>query len=216
MAYGSVLFDVDGTLLDTSEGILAATRRVISDEGLEMPPLSTMLSFIGPPIQDSFKRVYGCSADEADRLAARFRAYYREADYLLQARPYDGIFQVMDALRARDVRIGIATYKRQDYAEEILRHFGFDAYTPYLFGSDLEGALKKSDIIANCLAAMDVADRRDALMVGDTAHDALGAQKLGVPFLAVSFGFGFAPGHPVEGFEAVGVAATPLEILDYV
>lgn len=216
MAYQAVLFDVDGTLLDTSGGILAALQRVIEEEGLPVPPIETMRTFIGPPVQDSFQRVFGCDDVEKARLAAAFRCHYQDEGYLFQACPYEGIFELFDRLRNDGTLIGIATYKREDYARRLLGHFGFDAYTPYLFGSDIAGKLTKADIIRNCLTAMGIEDRSQALMVGDTLHDAAGASQLSVPFLAVTFGFGFEPGDTVEGYGSVGVADTPLGILAHI
>lgn len=216
MSYQAVLFDVDGTLLDTSGGILAALRHVMEDEGLPTPSSEMMRTFIGPPVQDSFQRVFGCDDAEKARLAALFRSYYQDEACLFQARPYDGVFELFDRLRESGMLIGIATYKREDYARRLLGHFGFDIYTPYMFGSDVAGTLTKADIIGNCLTAMGIEDHGQALMVGDTLHDAAGAVRLGVPFLAVTFGFGFEPGDTVEGYEAVGVVDAPLEILEHI
>ena len=140
--YKCVIFDVDGTLLDTSEGMLSAVRYTIAKFGLAPLDEATIKSFIGPPIQHSFQRVYGFADDVIADMAAVFRDRYKDKDLLL-AEAYDGIFDVLDYLRRSGMRIAIATYKREDYATRLLHAFGFDQYTDLIFGSDFEGRLKK-------------------------------------------------------------------------
>lgn len=214
MGYPVAIFDVDGTLLDTTEGIVSSVQYVIETEGLGHLDQATLRTFIGPPMQDSFSRVYGFEPKEALRLADIFRNYYKE-EALYRAVPYEGIFALCDELSSRGVRIGVATYKRQDYAQDILRHFGFDKYSSFLYGADFEGKMKKVDIIEKCLKDMGVARYSTALMIGDSSHDALGASLIGVDFLGVTYGFGFKTMQDVELYPFVGVAKAPAEILDY-
>lgn len=214
--YKAVLFDLDGTLMDTSSGILAALRKTISELNLKALGTDVLQTFIGPPVQMSFARVYGMTKKDADQVAAVFRGYYKQPDYLLQAIPYEGIFEVLDALSQKHIKIAVATYKRQDYAENLLNHAGFNKYTDVFYGADFEGKLTKSDIILKCIADCGIADHSDVLMVGDTFHDAVGAQNLNIPFLGVTYGFGFSCQEEIEKFPNAGCANTPLEILNYV
>ncbi len=213
MRYSALLFDVDGTLLDTGPGLIAAIDYTVKRENLHPLDDATIRSFIGPPIQDSFRRVYGLSTEEAWRVATVFRSFY-QGDALLMAKPYDGILDVCAELTRRNVPIAIATYKRQDYAERILKHFGFDRFTTHLFGSDFEGKLTKADIIAQAATSLGV-PHEDALMVGDTKHDAIGAEQAGMPFLGVTYGYGFATEEEARSYPCVGVIKYPMEILEY-
>lgn len=215
MSFESVVFDVDGTLLDTSEGILSSVEHVIHQEGLPLPSNRMLRTFIGPPIEDSFQRVYGLDRQEAQRLASLFRKQYQAED-LLKASPYEGIFNVLDELKKRGIKMAIATYKRQDYARTLLENFGFDQYCYPIYGSDPEGQLKKSDIIKMCFDSLGIEDVSDALMIGDTYHDAIGAYNLNTPFLAVTYGFGFEDSADVSQVESIGAANTAIEILDYI
>ena len=119
------VFDVDGTLLDTSEGVLSSVIYTIKKHNLPAIDEKTLRTFIGPPIQDSFARVYGIQGNILQELATTFRNQYKDND-LLKAVPYDGIYKVFDALIAEGIKPAIATYKRQDYATIIMNYFGFN------------------------------------------------------------------------------------------
>lgn len=212
--YKAAIFDVDGTLLDTTEGILAAVRYMISEAGLPELDRKTLLTFIGPPIQDSLVRVYQVSKDRAQELATIFRNRYKDYE-LLKAVAYEGIYDVMDELHNRGIAIAVATYKRQDYAEMILKHFHFDRYSDILYGADHENKLKKQDIIRLCMNDMGITDPSEVVMIGDSSHDAKGAQELGMDFIGVTYGFEFRTKEDVYAYPAVGYADIPGDILKY-
>lgn len=212
MKYRLAIFDLDGTLMDTSSGILMAVKDTIKEHG--MPELSEeqIRTFIGPPIQWSFEAQYGISKEEAQRMADTFRALY-STKHLLGAVPYPGIYDLLKALNDRDVKSAIATYKREDYALRLLKHYHFDDYTDIMYGGDNDGILKKRDIIQKCIDTAGVKDLKEVVMVGDTLHDSNGAKELGVDFIGVSYGFGFH-GEDAKGIESM--AGTTEEILNFV
>lgn len=209
--FKAVVFDLDGTLLDTSEGVLASVGYTVEHFGFAPLTEEKMRSFIGPPIQDSFARVYGLEGDILQEIATVFRNRYKEAD-LLKAVPYDGIYEVFERLTGSGIKPAIATYKRQDYAREILVHFGFDRYTDIMYGADHENRLKKNDIIRNALRDAGVTAPEEAVMVGDSDNDAMGARLLGVNFIGVTYGFGFHTAADVDAFPNMGAAGTTEEI----
>ncbi len=210
--YDAVIFDLDGTLLDTSEGIFASVSYVIDKLGLPKITPEVLRTFIGPPIQRSFAKVYGMDKEGADMAANMFRDRYKEDDILL-AVPYEGIFDTLEKLRDAGVKTAVATYKRQDYAEKILIHFGFDKAVDAIFGSDAEGILTKSDIIENAVRALGVADHKRCVMVGDSDNDAEGAKGIGAAFIGVTYGFGFAKKDDVDAFPNIGFAKDTKDIL---
>lgn len=210
--YDLAVFDLDGTLLDTSEGILAAVRYTIGSMGFAPLPEAQLLTFIGPPVQESFARAYGLSGPILQTIAGVFRDRYANVD-LLGARPYPGVYDLLDRLRDAGVQTAVATYKREDYALSLLRHFGFDRYTALMHGGDHENKLRKRDIIELCIKESGVTDRARVVMVGDTAHDARGAAEIGVDFIGVTFGFGFRTEADLDLYPNVGCAQTPLDIL---
>lgn len=211
--YQYVIFDVDGTLLDTAEGVIEAVKKTMLEEKLAIPSEAVLRTFIGPPIQNSFKKLYGFETKRIQELATIFRDFYKQDDCLLKARPYEGIDQVCQALLDAGIQMGVATYKRQDYAERIVRYFGFGRFTDYIYGADHENRLKKVDIIKLCLEQMGCQDYRQAVMVGDSDNDAVGAQEVGIDFIGVTYGFGFKNPENVDAYSNVGSVRTPLELL---
>lgn len=212
MKYKLAIFDLDGTLMDTSCGILMAVKDTIKKH--KMPELTEkqIRTFIGPPIQWSFETQYDISKEEAQRMADTFRALY-STKHLLEAVPYPGIYDMLKALKKRGVKSAIATYKREDYALRLLKHYHFDDYTDTMFGGDNDGTLKKRDIIQKCIDTVDVKNLKEVVMVGDTLHDSNGAKELGVDFIGVTYGFGF---HGEDAKGIASMAATTEEILKFI
>lgn len=213
--YDLVIFDVDGTMLDTTEGVLASVKYTIDKFGYDMLSEEQLKSFIGPPVQESFARHYGLSGDILQELATAFRDRYKDID-LLKAVAYNGIYEAFDALRENSIKTAVATYKREDYAITLLKKFSFDRYTDIIFGGDHENKLKKSDIIEKCIATSKVTDKRRVVMIGDTLNDAVGAEKIGVDFIAVTYGFGFKSEADLNNTSYVGCADTPMGVLDFI
>lgn len=213
--YDVAIFDVDGTLLNTTEGVLSSVRYTIEKAALPQLTDDQLKTFIGPPIQDSFQKYYGISGERLQQLAECFREQYKNVD-LLKAEPYPGIYEALQRLRENQIQLAVATYKRQDYARQLLRHFDFDKYTAVMYGADNYNQLKKSDIILKCMRAYGVKSPDRAIMIGDSANDAIGAEKLGIPFLGVSYGFGFTSERDLNPYPAVGCVADAINIPDYI
>lgn len=210
--YEAVIFDVDGTLLDTTEGVLNSVKYAMREKSLEIPSDEYLRSFIGPPIQNSFAKLYGLEGKELQELTDLFRNRYKSTE-LLKAKPYDGLFEVLSNLKNAGIKIGIATYKREDYAITLLKHFGFDKYTDVMHGADNNNVLKKKDIIELCLKEMGVEDYKRAVMIGDSDNDALGADHIGIEFVGVTYGFDFAKPEDVQQFPSIGCVDKPIDLL---
>lgn len=187
--YNTIIFDVDGTLLDTSEGIISSVNYTIENMGL--PDLSNeeKEAFIGPLIHNSFRNKYGLNDEDTYKAAKIFRERYSTID-LCKAKLYDGVLELLKYLKTNGYKIGVATYKREDYALKILNEFGITPFCDCIMGSDFYGKLTKHDIINNCINKIG-SNRSEILMIGDTDADKIGAEKAGIDFLAVTYGFGF-------------------------
>lgn len=205
-----VIFDLDGTLLDTTEGILESVKFTANELGYPELSYKEILNFIGPPIQISFKKYYECNEEKAQAAANLFRKYYKGVA-LLKAKPYEGIYELCERLEENQIKMAVATYKREDYALTLLKHFHFDKYCCSIHGADNNNVLKKEDIVQLCIKEIG-GSSSDSVLIGDTIHDAMGAAKAGIPFIAVTYGFGFKTIKDVDSYPHIGIANTPLEI----
>jgi len=210
----NVIFDLDGTLLDTKEGVIESAKYAARQMGYDELPYETMLSFVGPPIQNSFMKHYGCDQEMAQKAANIFRDYYKNTALLL-AEPYEGIYDLCRVLKEHGVKMSVATYKREDYALTLLRHFDFHRYCDPMHGADNNNVLKKEDIVRMCQEEMGVT-KEDSVLIGDTDNDAKGAVKANTPFIAVTYGFGFRNEDDVAEYPHIGVANTPMEIAEII
>ncbi len=210
----NVIFDLDGTILDTSRGIVESVRKTIDVMGFQELSEEELLSFIGPPLQRSFLNNCRCTEDEAQKATNVFREYYRSGAMFLAER-YDGMMELCGILNQHGIKMGVATNKLQRFAEDLIKKFELDDYMMSVCGADENGSLSKSDLIRLCMKKLG-ASEDETVLVGDTDNDAVGAMKAGVLFLAVTYGFGFKEAGELKDMQCVGVAANPLQIADII
>ncbi len=215
MKYEAVIFDVDGTLLNTREGILSSIGATLDDFGMRPIALEEEKFFIGPPIQRSLMEVYGLTKEEAQKFATAFRERYSKHEFLFRAKVYDGIIDLMKRLKDCGLKNAVATYKREDYAIDIVTHFGLGEHSYVIHGADNFNKLTKSDIIRLCIEDMGLTPDK-CVMVGDSDNDAIGAKGIGCPFVGVTYGFGFEKEEDVREFDHIGIAGKPEEIFDII
>lgn len=184
-----ILFDLDGTLTDPKEGITKSVQYAFSKFDIHIPDLDVLQSFIGPPLKVSFMEEYHFSEEQADRAIFYYRERFQTTG-LYENAVFDGVIDMLEALRKKGVRLAIATSKPTVFAVEIARHFHFDDYFEHIVGSELDGTRSaKAEVIAEALRLLQV-EATDCYMVGDRKHDMLGALENGVESIGVTFGYG--------------------------
>lgn len=211
----TVLFDLDGTLTDSAPGITAATAYALSHYGIDVPDRRALLRFVGPPLRDSFMEFYGFSAEQAEEAVTRYyRAYYRERG-LFECSVYDGVPEMLEALRALGARLLLATSKPEVFARAVLERFGLLPLFSGVTGSNLDGTREsKAEVVACALAGAGVSDPAATVMVGDRRFDVAGARAAGVDTIGVLYGYGSAEELTAAG--AVALAGTPAEVVEAV
>ncbi len=189
--YDLILFDLDGTLTDSGEGITKCVQYALSKYGIEEPDLNQLKKFIGPPLIDSFMEFYGFSREDATRAREIFNERYHPVGWK-ENKPYEGIEKVLKALEEEGKLLGIATSKPANMAEKVLEHFGLRKYFPILCAAPLNGI--NGEKPGRILAAVEEAKKlgceaRNPIMVGDTKFDVWGAHECGMPCIGVAWGF---------------------------
>ncbi len=208
-----MVFDLDGTLFNTRPGIVAAIKETVKSRGMEVMPEEVYDTFIGPPIEESFCRVYGVDRDEGVELAREFRLFYGKDEYLYQLAEYGGMRQTLKELGQRGVKLALATYKKEIMAQKICEHTGYDKLLDSIHGSSYEEVRTKVDIIRLCMKDCNCSES-ETVMVGDTYLDAEGAKGAGTGFIGVTYGFGFANRDEIIKYDRAEAVNTPREILD--
>lgn len=184
--YDTVLFDLDGTLTDSAEGIIRCARAAIENAGYPDITPDVYRKFIGPPLKDSFMRFCGMSAEEAAAAVVYYRKIYTVNGWK-ENNLYPGIRALIKGLNKAGVRVLLATAKPLVQAERILDYFGLKQYFAACAGP--VGDNDTSDKGELILRAMNGLDSRHAAMVGDRGSDISGAHRAGVDGIGVSYGF---------------------------
>lgn len=187
MTYTTILFDLDGTLVDSGEGVLKCAELALRHFNLPIPSPEEMRTFVGPPLRDSFLR-FGCTEEMAKEAIAVYRRRYTTVGKF-ELFVYPGIEKLLQDLTAIGCKLYVATSKPETVSVEILQHLGLARYFTYIAGADQDkGRSTKSEVIAYLLEQ--VGDLDGALMVGDTAYDVIGSAQHGIPCAGISWGYG--------------------------
>lgn len=204
----SILFDLDGTLTDSGEGIINCAKMTLERFGLPIPSPDELRTFVGPPLGDSFMR-YGVPADRVEEAIAVFRSRYLPIGKF-ENHPYPGIQELLETLKAQGHKLYVATSKPEVTAVEVLEHFSLAFFFDCICGATFDQSrVSKSDVIAFLLEQ--IGADTDAVMVGDTAFDVTGAAAHGIPTIGVSWGYGKVADMKKAG--AAAIADTPEMLL---
>ncbi|WP_370071109.1 HAD-IA family hydrolase [Mycobacterium sp. MAA66] len=182
-----VIFDLDGTLTDSAEGIVASFRHALTEIGADIPDGDLVDRIVGPPMHVTLGSLG--LGDRADEAIAAYRADYTTRGWSMN-RMFDGIEALLADLRAAGVRLAVATSKAEPTARRIVEHFGIDEHFEVVAGASVDGSRSaKADVVAHALTQLQpVPDR--VLMVGDRSHDVEGAAAHGIDTVVVDWGYG--------------------------
>ncbi|MDT4916490.1 MAG: phosphoglycolate phosphatase [Pseudonocardiales bacterium] len=205
-----VLFDLDGTLSDSAPGILAALRHALAVNGIA--PLDPRIerTLLGPPFYESLPPLIG-GAERLPDVIAAYRERYA-AGAMFDTVHYPGVPETLTALRGAGLRLAVATSKPEPFAVPIVEHLGLEDHFEFVGGDELDGSLgTKALVIGKVLRRLGNPDPRTVLMVGDRAHDVLGARAHGID--CIGAGWGYASSGELAAAGATTVCARPLDLL---
>lgn len=182
-----IYFDLDGTLTDSGEGIMNCAAKTLLHYGITPPPKEEMRFFVGPPLRTSFPK-WGIPEEEVEEAIRIYRAFY-VPDGMFQNKPYPGICSLLDTLQKEGYRLFVATSKPEHMSRAILEHFHMAGYFEDIVGAVADGNRDTKEQILTELKTRNQ-NAGDAIMVGDTVFDILGARAHNIPAIGVSWGFG--------------------------
>lgn len=205
----SILFDLDGTLTDSGEGIIKCAIYALSHYGIDAPSEAELRSVVGPPLTESFTR-FGIPADKLDEAIQVYRSRYipigRFENY-----PYPGVRELLEQLQKDGHKLYVATSKPEWMAIEILEHFDLAKYFELICGASTDRSRNSKEAVIAHLLSLSGA-QENPVMVGDTAYDVIGAKAHNIPCIGVSWGYGEVDSMVSSG--AAGIAYSMQELYD--
>ena len=188
--YNEILFDLDGTLTQSEQGIINSVIYALCEMGIKEDDREKLKKFIGPPLDASFMKFYGFDENDAKKAVEYYRVYY-SAKGINEALLYEGVKETLVALKSMGKTLYVATSKPEVFAKQILKYWQIDHLFADIVGSNLDGTMvNKDEVIASVLEKHQISDKSKVVMVGDREYDILGARKVGVSSIGVLYGYG--------------------------
>ena len=203
----AIFFDLDGTLVDSSIGIHNGFTYTFDQLGVTSPDAKTIRGFMGPPLETSFATCL--PTEQIEQAIQLYRSYYKEKG-VYEAQLYPHIKDLLVEL-AKQFPLYITTTKNTPTAQDMTKNFGIYHFFDGISGSSPETP-HKADVIRQALQAHQLAPEQ-AIIIGDTKFDMLGAQETGIQKLAVTWGFGEQA--DLLNYQPDYIAHKPLEVLEY-
>lgn len=205
-------FDLDGTLTDPGIGITNSVMHALKAYGISVEDRSTLYSFIGPPLKDSFMKYYGFSEDKASEAISYYREYFSTRG-LFENEMYEGIPDILCKLKSRGIKLILATSKPDEFSIRILKHFGLLEYFDFIAAATMdEKRTSKAEVITYAIESLDIKDRSEVLMIGDREHDIKGAKANNIMSAGVLYGYGDL--YELKEAGADYIVETPEGLLD--
>ncbi|MBI35864.1 MAG: phosphoglycolate phosphatase [Flavobacteriales bacterium] len=207
-----VLFDLDGTITDSSEGIINSILYALKKMGKEESDFSRLRSYVGPSLKTTFQNHYFPLEEDSNKAIAYYREYYAKKG-IYENRLYSGIYDVLKEIKGNGGIIALATAKPTYFAKIILKHFEIMGCFDVVVGSHLRGTrTQKDEIIFEVLDQLGFPDSREVFMVGDREYDIIGGKHHRLKTIGVNYGYG------TEGelfkVRPDYIVKSPFEILD--
>lgn len=212
--YELIIFDLDGTLADTSPGILNSIR--YAQKMMELPEITPeqMYSHIGPPMEESYHRNFGLTGEKLKQAVSYHKEYAIKQGYK-EIELYKDIPELLNELKKNGYKTAVATLKAHATAVKIFESLDLTDRFDAIKGVDINDPLTKAQLLESCLVMTDT-PREKALLVGDSTYDAIGAQEAGIDFLGVTYGFGFHEKKDVDKYNNIGACNTVKSILELI
>lgn len=195
--YKNILFDLDGTITDSANGITNAVKYGIKKMSDIYPELNIVLAeddilrkFIGPPLDISFKKYIYDNQDKAMEFIKYYREDYNGNDGLFNCTLYDGIYDLIKTLYNNDFNTYLATAKPLESAVRIIKHFDLDKYFTNMYGAILGGAIKNKLDVLKEASLKENFNKNETIMIGDRIDDIEASKNMGFDSIAVKYGFG--------------------------
>lgn len=188
--YTYLFFDLDGTLMESGEGIMRCAQHALQHFGIHIEQLEELLPFVGPPLEDSFKHFYHFTDEQVKEATRIYGLRYAETG-AYEAQPYSGVFDFLEQMKATGKTLVLATSKKITMTRMVLNHFGLLPYFHFIGARDDEGTRHtKADVIRHAIEQLGIEHPEEIVMIGDRKFDIIGARETGIDSIGVLYGYG--------------------------
>lgn len=184
-----IIFDLDGTIIQSGEGIIKSFEYSLAKMGLEVPNVKELEKFIGPPLEDTFRNSLGFTEQEADRALFFYREHYAKSGKSMN-KIYAGVEETIKELSKEHV-LAVGTSKLEESARDIIEYFNLEKYFAFVGGAAMDGSRNtKAKVLKYVLENIGGYDSEDIYMIGDRFYDIKGAKELNLKSIGVKWGYG--------------------------
>lgn len=213
MKYKLILFDLDGTLLDTSPGIYKGIDYLTSQLNLPTLDESIKAKFIGPPLSQSYPKYLGVTGKEMEHAIKVYRKYNNEIGFK-DVLHYPNMKETLGLLKEMGYLTAVVTMKEHNVTQRVLKEAGLDTYFDTILGNFDVNSLTKAELMEKAMKELNV-NPEEALMIGDTELDAGASEQIKVDYIPVKYGFGYSHGDSIESYPYVYILDTPMDLVNY-
>lgn len=211
--FDNLLFDLDGTLTDSYDGIINAVLYALKKMDAPLLERNEMGKFVGPPLTYSFINFCGFSKEKADAATELYREYYSERGWK-ENKVYDGVPEMLAALKAKGKLLAVATSKPEFFARKICEHFGIAKYFDFIGGASFDHTRADKELVIEYVINTLDLNRSRTLMIGDRKYDVIGGKTTGLKTMGVLYGYGDRAEHEAAGADYI--ADTPQAVVDMI
>lgn len=189
-SYSTILFDLDGTLSDSSQGIINSIIYALEKYDVNDYDMPLLRKFLGPPLHESFEKFMGFDKEKSLQAVKLYREYFSSKG-LFENEIYGGVSDLLQNLKENGKALIVATSKPQLFTDRIMEHFNLAKYFDFIAGSNMDTTRsKKAEVIEYALSECNIKDKSKVVMIGDRAEDMIGAQTVGIDSIGVEYGYG--------------------------
>ena len=212
--YKAVLFDLDGTLTDSGEGIMKSVQYALEKIGFPEPDLTKLRVFVGPPLLEQFMEYANIDHETAEAAVRFYRERFAPVG-IFENSVYPGVEAMLQDLKSRGYLLAVASSKPEVFVRQVLDHFDLTGYFDVIVGSEMNGErTQKAEVVEEAVSRLGFTDRREeVIMVGDKSHDVIGAATCGINCIAVSYGYGTM--EELQGASPLYIADSPQAVTDF-
>ena len=211
--FENVIFDLDGTLVDTSEGITKSVAYSLDRHGIPYLSVESLKCFIGPPLKEQFMAFCNKDSDFGTDCVKVYREYYSTRG-IYECKAYENVEKLLSDLKNSGFHVYVATSKPEKFAKIVLEHTGLLKYFDDVAGANMDNTrTDKAEVLSYLFDKAGIKDKEKSVMVGDCPHDVVGAKRHGINAIAVSYGFGAL--KDLEELEPLCICKNPDELFEF-